>query len=114
MINEDYLAQKYNEYNSNADMTDIRAIKEKLKADVYDKDADPSKALSLWKEDGSFDGIEYYNPDRMVWNAKDHIDYVRTMIKAVYSRETNITAIRILKKNQKVIGLLGKRRTCRM
>lgn len=85
MINEDYLAQKYNEYNSNADMTDIRAIKEKLKADVYDKDADPSKALSLWKEDGSFDGIEYYNPDRMVWNAKDHIDYVRTMIKAVYS-----------------------------
>lgn len=28
MINEDYLAQKYNEYNSNADMTDIRAIKE--------------------------------------------------------------------------------------
>lgn len=85
MINEDYLAQKYKEYNSNADMTDIRAIKEKLKADVYDKDADPSKALSLWKEDGSFEGVEYYNTDRMVWNAKDHIDYVRTMIKAVYS-----------------------------
>lgn len=85
MVNDDYLAQKFDEAKAGTDLSDIRKIKEKLKEAVYDKEADPSKALSLWKEDGSFEGIEYFNPDRMVWNAKDHVDYVRTMLKAVYT-----------------------------
>lgn len=85
MLNGDYLEAKYNEINIGADLSDINKIKENLKKDVYDAKADPTKALSLWREDGSFEGIEYFNPDRMVWNAKNHVDYVRTMLKAVYS-----------------------------
>lgn len=85
MVNDEYLAAKYGEINVGADLSDINKIKDNLKADIYDQNADPTKALSLWREDGSFEGIEYFNPDRMVWNAKNHVDYVRTMLKAVYS-----------------------------
>ncbi len=84
MMNEGYVNSKFNPSDT-VDPTDMRSIKEKLKAGAYDASADPQKALSLWQEDGSFTGVEYFNPDTAVWSAKNHIDYVRTMVKAVYS-----------------------------
>lgn len=86
MMNEGYLDSMLNGVVS-SDMTDIRTVKERLKESVYSKDADPSEALSLWQEDGSFEGIEYFNPDRMVWTANKHINYLLTMIQAAYTPE---------------------------
>lgn len=85
MVNDEYLAIKYEEINAGADLTDIRKIKDVLKQSVYDKDADPTEAISLWQEDGSFKGVEYFDPDTMKWSARSHVEYVLTMLKAVYS-----------------------------
>lgn len=68
-----------------ADLSDIRKIKDRLKESLLNKNADPSEALTKWKEDGSFDGVEYFNPDKTVWTANLHADYLRTMVKAAYS-----------------------------
>ena len=84
MMNDNFLASKF-ESSYQSDLTDLRKIKSELKSELYDSEANPETALSLWKEDGSFEGVEYFNTDRMVWSAKNHIDYVRTMVKAVYS-----------------------------
>ena len=85
MMNEGYLNSKFG--SSDSDMTDIRTIKDKLKESVYSSTADPTEILKLWKEDGSFEGIEYFNPDRMVWTANNHVKYLLTMIQAAYSPE---------------------------
>ena len=86
MMNDNFLAKKLDS-SYKADLTDLNNIKEILRSELYDSSADPEAALSLWNEDGSFDGVEYFNSDTMVWSAKKHIDYVRTMVKAVYSPE---------------------------
>ena len=86
MMNDNYLSQKFDSAYQ-TDVADMNKIKELLKASAYDKNADPQKALSLWKEDGSFEGVEYFNSATSAWSAKNHIDYVRTMVKAVYSPE---------------------------
>jgi chondroitin AC lyase len=84
MMNENYLDEKFSSDYS-VDLTDIKEIKERLKDSAYNSEADPEKALSLWREDGSFEGVEYFNSDTSVWSAKNHIDYVRTMVQAAYS-----------------------------
>lgn len=85
MINDDYLTAKFDETEIGKDLNDIRKIKDQFKQSLYDRNADPNEALSLWNDDGSFDGVEYFNSDTMVWSARKHIEYLRTMIKAAYS-----------------------------
>ncbi|MDD6483382.1 MAG: polysaccharide lyase family 8 super-sandwich domain-containing protein [Clostridiales bacterium] len=96
MINDGYLAAKLDGAVS-GDLSDIRKIKDALKESVYNKDADPTEALSLWKENGSFEGIEYYNPDRMVWTANNHVKYLLTMVQAAYSPENKYYGDKALK-----------------
>jgi len=84
MYNEDYIKNKLKDQVS-ADLSDIRKIKDSLKQSLFSGEADPSAALEKWKEDGSFAGVEYFNPDTAVWTANLHVDYLRTMVKAAYS-----------------------------
>lgn len=67
------------------DMTDLNTIVSRLKIAVKDDKADPSAALAVWKEDGSFEGVEYFESATNVWNASEHLSYLRTMVKAAYS-----------------------------
>lgn len=84
MMNDNFVTDKYTE-TAARDYTDIRAIKDMLRKSVYDASADPAEALAHWQVDGSFEGVEYFNSDVMVWSAKKHLDYLLTMVKAAYS-----------------------------
>ena len=83
-MNEYYLENKFHE-DQERDLTDLRKIKDSMKVGLYSADADPTAAIEAWQEDGSFSGIEYFNEDRNVWNANQHVEYLRTMVKAAYS-----------------------------
>lgn len=84
MTKDDYIDAKLGDKKT-VDTKDMVIIKERLKQEAYDKNADPTSALAVWKEDGSFEGVEYFDSDTMKWSAKKHVEYVRTMVKAVYS-----------------------------
>lgn len=84
MMNDNFVNGKYGE-TAEPDYTQIREIKKILRRSLYDASADPSDALAHWQEDGSFEGVEYFNSDVMVWSAKKHLDYLLTMVKAAYS-----------------------------
>ena len=86
MMNDGYLDSKLDGIIE-GDLSDLRKIKNALREDIYDAEADPTEVLSLWKEDGSFEGVEYYNSDTMVWSANNHVKYLLTMIKAAYTPE---------------------------
>ena len=93
-VSEDQMAENYNqEYldqmigvgEINSDLTDINTIVSRLRTDVMDPKADPSDALAHWREDGSFEGVEYFDPTTNIWSASQHLKYLLTMCTAAYS-----------------------------
>lgn len=88
--NQEYLNQMIGVSEINSDLSDMNIIVSRLKADVADSQADPADALAHWQENGSFEGVEYFNPDRNVWTASEHLQYVLMMCKAAYSEGNSL------------------------
>lgn len=69
----------------NLSMKDLEIIQARLRRESENPAADPADALAALRSDGSFDGVEYFNADRMKWSAQRHIQYLKTMVEAAYS-----------------------------
>lgn len=82
-VNEGYIQHMLGE--ESGDTADMERIRARLRALLVNAEADPTKALENWQEDGSFAGVEYFDSDRSKWNASVHLDYLKTMIFAAYS-----------------------------
>ena len=85
VLSRDYWKSILGVKELDGDMSDMNTIVSRLKTAVKDDKADPSVALSAWREDGSFEGIEYFDSTTNIWNASEHLNYLRTMVKAAYS-----------------------------
>jgi chondroitin AC lyase len=65
---------------------DLQVIKERLRKTIESTSADPTNAMAQWSEDGSFEGVDYQSTARSNWSPLEHVNYVRTMLKAAYSQ----------------------------